>query len=186
MTTTSQKIAHAYGVMVSRGDKITLRAVQKEAGVRMNDVANWMREYATAPAGEVPEAPDFTETMSAMVQAVWAAAWKRAAEQVDEVTEVALNHARVGEADALAAAERAVTERDEAISTRDRAVAEADRLRDDLDELRGQLEAARREAGEARDAAEQADRSRHRAEATSDTLREVLEAMREGKSAPKD
>ena len=102
---TSEKIAHAYGVLVARGDKVTVRAVQKQAGVRIGEVAAWMREHATGAAGEVPEAPDLSEPMSAMVASVWAAAWKRAAEQADEATAVALDAARAGEADALAAAD---------------------------------------------------------------------------------
>ncbi|MDZ4232377.1 MAG: DNA-binding protein, partial [Dietzia sp.] len=87
---TSEKIAHAYGVLVARGDKVTVRAVQKQAGVRIGEVAAWMREHAAGAAGEVPEAPDLSEPMSAMVASVWAAAWKRAAEQADEATAVAL------------------------------------------------------------------------------------------------
>ena len=43
---TSEKIAHAYGVLVARGDKVTVRAVQKQAGVRIGEVAAWMREHA--------------------------------------------------------------------------------------------------------------------------------------------
>ncbi|MBB0996326.1 hypothetical protein G6024_04280, partial [Dietzia maris] len=76
---TSEKIARAYGVLVARGDKVTVRSVQREAGVRIGEVAAWMREHATGAAGDVPEAPDLSEAMSAMVQSVWAAAWKRAA-----------------------------------------------------------------------------------------------------------
>ena len=86
---TSEKIARAYGVLVARGDKVTVRSVQREAGVRIGEVAAWMREHATGAAGDVPEAPDLSEAMSAMVQSVWAAAWKRAAEQADEATAVA-------------------------------------------------------------------------------------------------
>ena len=81
---TSEKIAHAYGVLVARGDKVTVRAVQKQAGVRIGEVAAWMREHAGGAAGDVPAAPDLSEAMSAMVASVWAAAWKRAAEQADE------------------------------------------------------------------------------------------------------
>ena len=77
-------------------DKVTVRAVQREAGVRIGEVAAWMREHAAGAAGEVPEAPDLSEPMSAMVASVWAAAWKRAAEQADEATAVALDAARAG------------------------------------------------------------------------------------------
>ena len=92
---TSEKIAHAYGTLVARGDKITVRAVQREAGVRIGEVAAWMREHASATAGDVPEAPDFSESMAAMVQSVWAAAWTHAAEQADEAAAVALDAAPV-------------------------------------------------------------------------------------------
>lgn len=176
---TSEKIAHAYGAMVARGDKITVRAVQKEAGVRIGDVAAWMREHVTTAAGDVPEAPDLSESMSAMVQSVWAAAWKRAAEQADEATAVALDNARAGEADALAAAERAQAALEEAGSERDRAVGEAESLRSEVQDLRRQLEAARGDAATAREAAEEADRARVRAESSSDTLRELLDVLRQ-------
>lgn len=175
---TSEKIARAYGVLVARGDKVTVRAVQKEAGVRIGEVAAWMREHATATAGDVPEAPDLSEAMLAMVHAVWAAAYTRAAERADEASAVALEAARAGEADALAAAEHTLAERDEAVAARDHAAGEVEGLRAELEQLRGQLDAARREAHDARVEAEQADRARVRAEATSDTLREVLESLR--------
>ncbi|MEH6822129.1 MAG: hypothetical protein V7706_19560 [Dietzia psychralcaliphila] len=177
---TSEKIARAYGVLVARGDKITVRSVQREAGVRIGEVAAWMREHATGAAGDVPQAPDLSEAMSAMVQSVWAAAWKRAAEQADEQVAVALDAARAGEADALAAAEQAATDRDAAVAARDLSAGEVEGLRAELAQLQGQLDAARREAQEARGEAEQADRARVRAEATSDTLREVLDSLREG------
>ena len=179
---TSEKIARAYGVLASRGDKITVRAVQKEAGVRIGEVAAWMREHAAGAGGDVPEAPDLSESMAAMVQAVWAAAWKRAAEQADEATAVALDVARTGEADALAAAEQATSERDAAVADRDRATDEAERLRREGEQLRGELETARRERDHARTQAEESDRARVRAEATSDTLREVLDSLREDRS----
>jgi hypothetical protein len=60
---TSEKIARAYGVLVARGDKITVRSVQREAGVRIGEVAAWMREHAAAATGDVPEAPDLSEAM---------------------------------------------------------------------------------------------------------------------------
>lgn len=60
-----------------------MRAVQREAGVRIGEVAAWMREHAGGAAGDVPQAPDLSEAMTAMVQSVWATAWKRAAEQAD-------------------------------------------------------------------------------------------------------
>ena len=176
---TSEKIARAYGVLVARGEKVTVRAVQREAGVRIGEVAAWMREHATGAAGDVPQAPDLSEAMSAMVASVWAAAWKRAAEQADEATAVALDAARVGEADALTVAERAVAERDEAVAARDRAGDEVEALRVELEQLRGELDAARRDARDARATAVEADRARVRAEATSDTLREVLDSLRD-------
>jgi len=178
---TSEKIARAYGVMVARGDKVTVRAVQREAGVRIGEVAAWMREHAGGAAGDVPEAPDLSEAMSAMVASVWAAAWKRAAEQADEATAVALDAARAGEADALTAAEKATLEKDDAVAARDRATGEVEGLRGELEQVRGELEAARREVRDARTAAVEADRARVRAEAASDTLREVLDALREGR-----
>ncbi len=181
---TSEKIARAYGVLVARGDKVTVRSVQREAGVRSGEVAAWMREHATGAAGDVPEAPDLSEAMSAMVQSVWAAAWKRAAEQADEATAVALDAARGGEADALAAAEQAAAERDEAAASRDRATGEAEGLRVELEQLRGQLETALNDAAVARAKAEESDRARVRAEATSDTLREVLDSLRETARKP--
>ncbi|MBB1030343.1 hypothetical protein G6027_05475, partial [Dietzia sp. SLG310A2-38A2] len=103
---TSEKIAKAYGVLLARGEKVTVRAVQREAGVRIGEVAAWMREHAGGAAGDVPQAPDLSEAMTPMVQSVWAAAWKRAAEQADEATAVALDAARGGEAQALEAAEQ--------------------------------------------------------------------------------
>ena len=163
---TSEKIAHAYGVLVARGDKVTVRAVQKQAGVRIGEVAAWMREHATGAAGEVPEAPDLSEPMSAMVASVWAAAWKRAAEQADEATAVALDAARAGEADALAAAETATAQRAEADTARDEAVRDAEQLRAELAQVRQQLETMQRESEQARALAEEADRARVRAEAT--------------------
>ena len=177
---TSEKIARAYGVLVARGDKITVRSVQREAGVRIGEVAAWMREHAAAATGDVPEAPDLSEAMSAMVQSVWAAAWKRAAEQADEATAVALDAARAGEADALTAAERAVAEKDEVVVALDGAAEEVKALRVELEQLRGQLETVRQDASLARAKAEESDRARVRAEATSDTLREVLDSLRDG------
>ena len=176
---TSEKIARAYGVLLARGEKVTVRAVQREAGVRIGEVAAWMREHAGGAAGDVPAAPDLSEAMSAMVASVWAAAWKRAAEQADEATAVALDAARTGEADALAAAEQAATQRDDAVAACDRAAGEVEGLRAELAQLRGQLDAALRDAQDARAEAEQADRARVRAEATSDTLREVLDSLRD-------
>lgn len=175
----SEKIARAYGVLAARGDKLTVRAVQREAGVRIGEVAGWMREHATGAAGDVPEAPDLSEAMAAMVQTVWAAAWQRAAEQADEATAVALDAARAGEADALAAAEQAAAEKDTAVTDRDRATDEAEQLRREVDQLRGELETTRRDLDQARAQAEQADRARVRAEASSDTLREVLDSLRD-------
>lgn len=178
---TSEKIARAYGVLVARGDKITVRAVQREAGVRIGEVAAWMREHAAGAAGDVPPSPDLSGPVSVMVQSVWAAAWKRAAEQADEATAVALDVARSGEAEALVAAQRAGGERDEAVAARDRALGDVEGLRIQLEHLRGQLEIARRDARDARSDAQEADRARVRAEATSDTLREVLDSLREGR-----
>ena len=183
---TSEKIAHAYGVLVARGDKVTVRAVQKQAGVRIGEVAAWMREHATGAAGEVPEAPDLSEPMSAMVASVWAAAWKRAAEQADEATAVALDAARAGEADALAAAETATAQHADADAARDEAVRDAEQLRTELAQVRQQLETMQREAEQARVQAEEADRARVRAEATSDTLRELLDAFRSSGQADED
>ena len=57
----SEKIARAYGVLVARGDKLTVRSVQREAGVRIGEVAAWMREHAAGASGEAPEAPDLSE-----------------------------------------------------------------------------------------------------------------------------
>jgi hypothetical protein len=182
----SEKIAHAYGVLVARGDKVTVRAVQKQAGVRIGEVAAWMREHAAGAAGEVPEAPDLSEAMSAMVASVWAAAWKRAAEQADEATAVALDAARAGEADALAAAETATAQRADADAARDAAVRDAEQLRSELAQVRQQLEKVQREAEQARVQAEEADRGRVRAEATSDTLRELLDAFRSSGQADED
>ena len=175
----SEKIARAYGVLVARGDRLTVRSVQREAGVRIGEVAAWMREHAAGASGEVPEAPDLSESMAAMVQSVWAAAWKRAAEQADEATAVALDAARAGEADALATAEQATADKDAAVAARDRATDEAGQLRREAEQLREQLDATRRELDQARAEAEQSDRARVRAEATSDTLREVLDSLRE-------
>ena len=174
---TSQKIAHAYGELVARGEKITVRAVQKQAGVRIGDVAAWMREHASA-GREVPEAPDLSEAMSAMVQSVWAAAWTRAAEQADEASAVALESARTGEAEALAQAEAAAEARDASMAARDEAVREAERLRGEVEQLRRDLTDARAQAVAAAARAEEADRARVRAEAASDTLREILETFR--------
>ncbi|MCT1434889.1 MULTISPECIES: DNA-binding protein [Dietzia] len=182
----SEKIAHAYGVLVARGDKVTVRAVQKQAGVRIGEVAAWMREHAAGAAGEVPEAPDLSEAMSAMVASVWAAAWKRAAEQADEATAVALDAARAGEADALAAAETATAQRADADAAREAAVRDAEQLRSELAQVRQQLEKVQREAEQARVQAEEADRGRVRAEATSDTLRELLDAFRSSGQADED
>ena len=175
---TAEKIAKAYGVLVARGDKITVRAVQRQAGVRIGEVAAWMREHATGTDGDVPQAPDLSEAMSAMVASVWAAAWTRAAEQAEEQVAEALVAARAGEAEALACAEKAVTDKDEAVVARDRAASEVEGLRGEVARLRDELEQALREAREARAEAEQADRARVRAEATSDTLLEVLDSLR--------
>ncbi|WP_271800267.1 hypothetical protein [Dietzia maris] len=176
---TSEKIARAYGVLLARGEKVTVRAVQREAGVRIGEVAAWMREHAGGAAGDVPAAPDLSEAMSAMVASVWAAAWRRAAEQADEATAVALDAARVGEADSLATAEQAAADKVAAVADRDRATEEAGQLRREVEQLREQFDAARRELDQARAEAEQSDRARVRAEATSDTLREVLDSLRE-------
>ena len=175
---TSQKIAHAYGELIARGDKITVRALQKQAGVRIGDVAAWMRDHAGGAGGDVPEAPDLSEPMAAMVQSVWAAAWKRAAEKADDESASALDNARAGEADALAAAERSAAERDEAVAARDVALREVEQLRQHVAQLREQLETAQQNVRTSQAAAEEADRARVRAEATSDTLREILDANR--------
>src|SRR5699024_4708613 len=174
---TSEKIARADGVLLARGEKVTVRAVQREAGVRIGEVAAWMREHAGGAAGDVPAAPDLSEAMSAMVASVWAAAWKRAAEQADEATAVALDAARAGEADALAAAESATAQRADADAARDEAVRDAEQLRTELAQVRQQLDETQRQAEQARVQAEEADRARVRAEATSDTLRELLDAF---------
>jgi len=176
---TSEKIARAYGVLLARGEKTTVRAVQREAGVRIGEVAAWMREHAGGAAGDVPQAPDLSEAMTAMVQSVWAAAWKRAAEQADEATAVALDAARAGEAQALEAAERAAAELDGAVAAREKALGELEGLRSEVERLRGQLATALTDASVARSQAEESDRARVRAEATSDTLREVLDSLRE-------
>ncbi|MEV8194752.1 hypothetical protein AB0P13_21945 [Rhodococcus pyridinivorans] len=180
---TSEKIAHAYGALVAKGEKITVRAVQKQAGVRIGDVAAWMREHAAATPGDVPEAPDLSEAMTAMVSSVWVAAWRKAAEQADEASAVALEAARTGEAEALTRAEQAIADRDNAISSRDEALKDAEQLRQELHQLRDQLAAARQEAQAARAQADDADRSRVRAEATADTLREVLNASRNAQAS---
>lgn len=175
---TSEKIARAYGVLAARGEKLTVRAVQREAGVRIGEVAAWMREHATGAGGDVPQAPDLSEAMSAMVGSVWAAAWKRAAEQADEASAVALESARAGEADALVQAEAAAQARNEAIAARDEAAADAERLAREVEQLRRDLTDARAQAVAAAARAEEADRARVRAEAASDVLREVLDTFR--------
>ena len=109
---------------------------------------------------------------------------KRAAEQADEATAVALDTARGGEADALEAAEQAESQRDEAVAVRDRALAELEAVRGELEQLRGQIETARQDVAIARAKAEESDRARVRAEATSDTLREVLDSLRETARKP--
>ena len=53
-----------------------------------------------------------------------------------------------------------------------------------FEQLRGQLETARQDAAVARTKAEESDRARVRAEATSDTLREVLDSLRETARKP--
>lgn len=180
---TSEKIAHAYGALVASGEKITVRAVQKQAGVRIGDVAAWMREHAAATPGDVPEAPDLSEAMTAMVRSVWAAAWKKAAEQADEASAVALEAARAGEADALTKAEQSVSERDRAVAERDKSLHDAEKSRLELAQVRDQLATARQDAKEARAQADAADRARVRAEATADTLREVLDASRSAQAS---
>ena len=137
-----------------------------------------MREHAAGVTVDVPEAPDMSESMSAMVQSVWAAAWKRASARADEATAVALDAVRGGEADALAAAEKSEAEKHEAAAERDRAPTEAETLRRELEQLRGQLDTARSEAAEARVEAKQAGQALARSEATSDTLRQVLDDLR--------
>ncbi|MBB1019545.1 hypothetical protein G6023_14880, partial [Dietzia sp. DQ11-71] len=97
----------------------------------------------------------------------------------DEATAVALDAARAGEAHALEAAEQAAAERDEAVASRDRALGELEGMRGELEQLRGQLEETRQDAAVARTKAEESDRARVRAEATSDTLREVLDSLRD-------
>ena len=52
-------------------------------------------------------------------------------------------------------------------------------MRVELEQLRGQLDETRQDAAVARAKAEESDRARVRAEATSDTLREVLDSLRE-------
>ncbi|MBB1052589.1 hypothetical protein G6021_16190, partial [Dietzia sp. CW19] len=80
---------------------------------------------------------------------------------------------------ALEAAEQAAAERDEAVASRDRALGELEGMRGELEQLRGQLEETRQDAAVARTKAEESDRARVRAEATSDTLREVLDSLRD-------
>ena len=99
--------------------------------------------------------------------------------QADEQVAVALDAARAGEAHALEAAEQAAAERDEAVASRDRALGELEGMRVELEQLRGQLDETRQDAAVARAKAEESDRARVRAEATSDTLREVLDSLRE-------
>lgn len=53
----SEKIAGAYGALATRGEKVTVRAVQRESGVRIGEVAAWMREHAAGAAGDVPGFP---------------------------------------------------------------------------------------------------------------------------------
>ncbi|QOH59428.1 hypothetical protein [Rhodococcus rhodochrous] len=72
--------------------------------------------HAIATPNVYIRVPAAREAVSAMVQSVWAAAWKRAAEQADEATAVALDAARAGEADALTAAECAIAEKDDAVA----------------------------------------------------------------------
>ena len=62
---TSEKIAHAYGVLVARGDKVTVRAVQKQAGGRIGEGAAGMREHAAGAARGGPAAPGLSGPMSA-------------------------------------------------------------------------------------------------------------------------
>ena len=57
-------------------------------------------------------------------------------------------------------------------------------MRGELEQLRVQLETARQDAAVARAKAEESDRARVRAEATSDTLREVLDSLRETARKP--
>lgn len=180
----SEKIARAYGVLLARGEKVTVRGVQREAGVRIADVAAWLREHATAAGGEVPAAPDLSEAVSAMVASVWSAAWTRAAEQAGEQAAVTLDAARAGEAQALQAAERVAGEREEAVAARDQALGELEGVRSELEQLRGQLATALEDASVARAKAEESDRARVRAEATSDTLREVLDSLRDDARKP--
>src|SRR5699024_12438700 len=54
----SEKIARAYGVLAARGDKLTVRGVQREAGERIGEVAAWMREHAGGTDRGVAEVAD--------------------------------------------------------------------------------------------------------------------------------
>ena len=71
-----------------------------------------------------------------------------------------------------------MAQRADADTARDEAVRDAEQLRSELAQVRQQLEKVQREAEQARVQAEEADRGRVRAEATSDTLRELLDAFR--------
>ncbi|PZT95420.1 MAG: hypothetical protein DI630_24345 [Gordonia sp. (in: high G+C Gram-positive bacteria)] len=174
----ADKIAHAYGKLVARGEKATVRAVQREAGVSIGEVAAWLREHASSAAGDTPESPDLSEPMSALTQSVWAAAWVHAAKQADQAAATALASARAGEAEALAAAEQADTDKAEAIRARDHATSELEALRAQMAQLQSQLDAAQQALVTAQDGATRADRARVRAEAVSDTLREVMDRLR--------
>ncbi|MBB1046394.1 hypothetical protein G6028_01030, partial [Dietzia cercidiphylli] len=91
-----------------------------------------------------------------------------------------------GEADALAAAEAATAQRADADTARGEAVRDAEQLRAELAQVRQQLDETQRESEQARALAEEADRARVRAEATSDTLRELLDAFRSSGQAADD
>ncbi|USX48037.1 MULTISPECIES: hypothetical protein [Dietzia] len=43
----------------------TWETIARAYGVLIGEVAAWMREHATGGAGDVPEAPDLSEAMSA-------------------------------------------------------------------------------------------------------------------------
>ena len=82
--------------------------------------------------------------------------------------------------------EAATAQRADADTARGEAVRDAEQLRAELAQVRQQLDETQRQAEQARALAEEADRARVRAEATSDTLRELLDAFRSSGQADED
>lgn len=190
-TPTSAAIVDAFAALAADGRRVTVRALRERAGCSTEAARVWLKANRPGPA-TIPVPAD---ALAPILEPLWAAALAAARDEIGE--RVDADRAVAVDAEA-AALDQAATHAERA-DVAEAAVAERDAL---IGEVRAELEAAEQRAEQAaaaaqaaqaetlveRDRARQAERdaasaqvAAARAEATADTFRDIVEALKPGR-----